>query len=735
MYVIFREQLAYDFILSMYWVSSENNYLADALSRDREAEFLAKVTHSGFLMEGAYPRRIEPGGVIKNLTEVCRSCPESDGPSFWQYVLFAFMWRCARMFCACGVLYLQREACGVEIWPSPCVCVQQNAWNGCNKICARGNICTHGHLRLFGGGPKAIAVTTAAWAHMHHDLPVWASEQIDQLMDTRLAISSMRTVNSALVHWKRMCEDHDIPIIIPRDHPSRGSWLALFVLQMLTDTSLVYQSIDKYVWGVCHWQKLQHMPDPRNGVMHWQEFMSSVKVVSWVPSEPREMMPYAHVEAYLLWAKGQVEASPPLSSLVGQARFEMHRLVQFSNFLLILLFSFSRSECPCPKNFTGPQSFDHKQHWQVADCGVRVLDGVQVMRVRMKVTKTDQLMERAAARGTGADPSSSEKGDWVYIGRVTGEGKGHFDLMTWYMWLLQLWGTKRAADEPLFTDKNMERAYTYSCACADIAHFFALAMPDEEVFCTGIHSIRVLGYNLSKEGNGLALTVAHGGWESDAHSRYERFQMSLVANIAANMVGSKPVNPVEPRHVSKLRTGRPSKQKVNEAGEPQDLSEDSSDNDETVDKVRVTFDKAMLPDGYDWVVHDRDGLTRSYKTVSGPSGEFFSSRAKAWDHSQRKTRDARASNSRIQPRHASPTMTSRRASISPQQAPKMVVAATTSRQLGKLPSVYVPSEATRNSRALRSLAESCEPCSSSTELAVIQNNDGDTQASSWMVDD
>ena len=50
------------------------------------------------------------------------------------------------------------------------------------------------------------------------------------------------------------------------------------------------------------------------------------------------------------------------------------------------------------------------------------------------------------------------------------------------------------------------------------------------------HCIRVLGYNLSKNGNGVDLTVAHGGWMSAAHDRYERFSQSQQLSIPANML-------------------------------------------------------------------------------------------------------------------------------------------------------------------------------------------------------
>eukprot|EP00966_Prymnesium_polylepis_P272912 6304971-Prymnesium_polylepis.1 len=41
--------------------------------------------------------------------------------------------------------------------------------------------------------------------------------------------------------------------------------------------------------------------------------------------------------------------------------------VQLTLFVLVLLYTFSRSECPCPKSYTGQDKFDPGVHWTVAD--------------------------------------------------------------------------------------------------------------------------------------------------------------------------------------------------------------------------------------------------------------------------------------------------------------------------------------------------------------------------------
>ena len=53
----------------------------------------------------------------------------------------------------------------------------------------------------------------------------------------------------------------------------------------------------------------------------------------------------------------------------------------------------------------------------------------------------------------------------------------------------------------------------------------------------GLHGLRVEGYNNSKRVLGEDVTVAHGLWKSDAHKRYSRFPMGVVAQIPAAVSG------------------------------------------------------------------------------------------------------------------------------------------------------------------------------------------------------
>ena len=62
---LFILQVKFDFILSPFWISSEDNYLSDHLSRDREVAFLILVHTVDFLSDTSRPiRRMDGAGRI-----------------------------------------------------------------------------------------------------------------------------------------------------------------------------------------------------------------------------------------------------------------------------------------------------------------------------------------------------------------------------------------------------------------------------------------------------------------------------------------------------------------------------------------------------------------------------------------------------------------------------------------------------------------------------------------------
>ena len=106
-------------------------------------------------------------------------------------------------------------------------------------------------------------------------------------------IPSTRTVDSALAKWDAVVQRYGWDRVIHSDDPCRGGKLTAFVVHMVEDTSLHWESIRSYVWGLRSWMKLQRQVDPIFGVYGWQDFMSAVQVHTWQVNEPRKQVPVA----------------------------------------------------------------------------------------------------------------------------------------------------------------------------------------------------------------------------------------------------------------------------------------------------------------------------------------------------------------------------------------------------------------------------------------------------------
>ena len=239
---------------------------------------------------------------------------------------------------------------------------------------------------------------------------------------------------------------------------------------------------------------------------------------------------------------------------------------------LILLFTFARSETPCPKNFTGEEGFNPDQHLQVKDVEVRPASGglPAHLAVRLKTTKTDQRLERPEAAGNE---------DWILIGDLPGS---QFSILDWVQRLFRLHGGARDPESPFFIDAmsapalhaGAVRPLRYASAIAGARHLWARASSASEAARYGLHGLRVTGYDSARTGpQGEELAVAQGGWRSLAHRRYARFQLAQVLQLpqailaaGAAREGGLPVEvqvaprpaqhgavPTPERHVARLR--------------------------------------------------------------------------------------------------------------------------------------------------------------------------------------
>ena len=64
--------------------------------------------------------------------------------------------------------------------------------------------------------------------------------------------------------------------------------------------------------------------------------------------------------------------------------------MQVAFVILILLLTFSRTECPCPKTFDGQEDYDEEAHFNVCDFQPAIIDGKRVLKVRFRRIEMSQ---------------------------------------------------------------------------------------------------------------------------------------------------------------------------------------------------------------------------------------------------------------------------------------------------------------------------------------------------------
>lgn len=326
----------------------------------------------------------------------------------------------------------------------------------------------------------------------------------DEILGQRLSASSQQSIKAALGHWRLVCSRHGWPEIIVSDDATRGGKLATFMIYMCDETDLAGVSIGNYVWALRAHMKQSRQLDPALGLAEWDDWSEAIQVQAWVPGEPRRMVP--------------VEL---LAAALRRVNLTSFQEVQAAVLLLILLFSFARSETPCPKTAGG---LDPLQHLLVEDVVAHASPSFHVA-MRLKRIKQDRRMERPEAQGNE---------DWVKLGDTLDP---LFSLKVWMARLFALHGAGRADGGAFFVNpKERLSPLTYAQAMAHVRVLYQRASSPAEAAKYGLHSLRVTGYALSKRGVGEELTVAHGGWRSLAHRRYDRFSLTEVLSLPEAMM-------------------------------------------------------------------------------------------------------------------------------------------------------------------------------------------------------
>lgn len=652
---VFVEQVRSEFILDTFWLSSADNELADHLSRDREDAFLHAAFRSQFWEADTPVRRMPGAGAVRRLPETRGSISglnlvsanlagsemanlgegqnlanlgEEQKLSNLEEQKLANLGEVQKMTNLeaekkVTVLAVQQKRANLDSPPDDDVVVSKNAANlGQEKNMAMGRFepatsqsqdgalttePTHGQyssksswpfisirtvlllgfLSVGTCAPQSASVPYARCS-IFEGLPYHLEGRVEQILDNRLSTSSWRTVSAGLKKWRLVAAREGWPTILHSDDSQRGGRLATWVLDMVEDTELVYSSIEGYLWGVRTWMKLQRQADPVLGVMGWDDFMSAVKVLTWVPAEPRRATPYKVLLAIV--------------ETIDKSNF---KAVQLAFFLLILFFTFSRSECPCPKTYTGSDSFDPDVHWTVADFDIVIMGGRRVLKIRFKRIKQDQRVERPEARG---------EGDWAYVSEVP---ESPLCPVTWWILLNSLHGRRRGAAEPFFVNPDdWDKPYLYGKALDDF-HAAQIAVGVLREAWSGLHGLRCLGYNRCKSGHSEDMAQAHGGWKSNAHTRYARFSMDEVLRVSAAMtrgVGQEPALGGDTERAAQAPAARVTRHSAVLQGTSGSWEEP---------------DLLLLPEG--WTARQVDG-PRVATTFQGPRGEVVTTRAAAWSN-------------------------------------------------------------------------------------------------------
>ena len=92
-------------------------------------------------------------------------------------------------------------------------------------------------------------------------------------------------------------------------------------------------------------------------------------------------------------------------------------------------------------------------HFGVRDVDVENVGGRRALKLRFRVIKQDQRVERPEARG---------EGDWVYLGAVEKDGQStKWCPLGWFLKLQRFHGARADKKAPLFLDPDMRRPLIY----------------------------------------------------------------------------------------------------------------------------------------------------------------------------------------------------------------------------------------------------------------------------------
>lgn len=432
---------------------------------------------------------------------------------------------------------------------------------------------------------------------------------MQEIVSLRFSESSKSSITAALGHWRVVCDKYMWPEEIVTGDPSRGAKLVCFVLALMAferEPGVFYpaSTITNYVWALCaHMQSLLYA-DPRVNVVGWKFFMAAVTVLCFVPYEPRKRVPTESIRSAL--------------AAVDLSCFES---VQMALFVLVMWYTFQRSEFPCPKTYNGMDSAKHMyvRHVEPYEGGFRFAVGS---------TKADPRAERLSG---DAGPGR----EWVVVGEVDDP---LFDLRLWFQRFLAFFPEgPRDPDSPFFRcPSDRTRPLIYHTALDGFRRFLTGHIDDPQ--SVGIHGVRSEGFIVCSNAVGEEAAVIQGGWRGlVSASRYDRLTRAVQLSMASDMV--KWSRPASDESVAAPPLGssgsagtlgivarRAAAKSSNPSRRRQPLPADAAQQAPTAGASRP---RGAMPPGWRRVWHSTSGRKGGYASFVGPDGRHARSIAQA----------------------------------------------------------------------------------------------------------
>ena len=324
------------------------------------------------------------------------------------------------------------------------------------------------------------------------------------LMKTRIRPSSISTVDTAWNnHWLPFCAQYDLDQFVANGDPNRAGIMASFILELANKGTLVFSTMQGYLWAVVSEHLSKGHASPLANVRDWKLFMHAVQVECHVPAEPRKMVPWL-----------------AFTTFFRSVDVDDYDQVVVACYLLVLFYTISRPEI-IPKAHSGKHGWDDSKHLILTD--FRNIKGY--LEICLRGIKQDPLCKRKEAVCGKA---------W----RAIGDAPKLFNLEFWLNLMVDMRYKLKISVEhnsPLFLMQD-GRFLVYATAVRIMRNVMNSFLPVGESLTFSVGGVRVLAYNIFKSVCGDATARVQGMWGSDACELYDRADLKRILDVPSRML-------------------------------------------------------------------------------------------------------------------------------------------------------------------------------------------------------